>query len=105
MTQRFCGIPTIFAGFLALAPFAAGAADLPGEHFDIQPGSLVPPHATPAVDNSSTVVPRPSGALPQVPAGFSVSVFASLERPRFLAVAPNGDVFVSESDFGRITVL
>jgi glucose/arabinose dehydrogenase len=106
MTQRLSGISAVFAGLLALAPPGASAADQPGQHFAISPGSLVQPHATPAVANDSVVVGRPAGALPQVPAGFTVSLFASgLGRPRFLAVAPNGDVFISESDFGKITVL
>ena len=94
------------AAFFVLAPLAGHAADLPGQHFQVLPSQLPPPHATPAVANDSAVVPRPAGAMPQVPQGFSVSVFASgLAKPRFLAVAPNGDVFVAESDVGKIDVL
>lgn len=93
----------VFAGFFAFAP--AYAADQPGQHFVISPAGLPAPHATPAVDNSSSVVPRPANAKLQVPEGFAVSLFASgLTHPRFLAVAPNGDVFVAESDAGKITV-
>jgi glucose/arabinose dehydrogenase len=106
----------LMLGFLAILPVAAGAADQPGQHFDIAPGSLVQPHATPAVENSSKVIARPAGAMPQAPAGFTVSLFASqmgspgLKEdsdgdPRFLAVAPNGDVFVSEPDFSKVVVL
>jgi glucose/arabinose dehydrogenase len=41
-----------------------------------------------------------------VPKGFTISVFASgLIDPRFLALAPNGDVFVSEPGAGKITLL
>jgi glucose/arabinose dehydrogenase len=96
-----CFVP-VFTGFLALAP--AYAADAPGQHFEILPSSLPPPHASPAVDNSSSVVPRPANAIPQAPPGFTVSLFASgLTHPRFLAVAPNGDVFLAEPDAGKIT--
>jgi len=43
---------------------------------------------------------------PDVPPGFRVSVFArGLAAPRWLAVAPNGEVFVAESAAGRLTVL
>ena len=106
MTLRFRGISTVFAGLLALTPLAASALDRPGQHFDIAPDSLPEPHATPAVANDFIVVPRPADALPEVPAGFTASLFAAgLSKPRWMAVAPNGDVFVAESDFGKITVL
>lgn len=106
MARRFCRISMAFAIFLAFLPPIAWAADRPGQHFDIQPADLAAPHATPATANDAVVVPRPADALPDAPPGFAVSIFAAgLGKPRFLAVAPNGDVFVSESDFGKITVL
>jgi glucose/arabinose dehydrogenase len=41
-----------------------------------------------------------------VPPGFKVELFASgLKAPRALRVAPNGDIFVAETDAGRIRVL
>jgi hypothetical protein len=41
-----------------------------------------------------------------VPPGFQAELFASdLKDPRALVVAPNGDVFVAESEPGRIRVL
>jgi glucose/arabinose dehydrogenase len=41
-----------------------------------------------------------------VPEGFKVNVFASnLRGPRYIAIAPNGDVFLTESNQGRIAVL
>jgi glucose/arabinose dehydrogenase len=106
MTQPFRALATFLTAFVALGPLGVRAADVPGTHFDIEPSALVAPHATPPAGNDPVVVPRPAGAFPQVPAGFSVSLFASgLGKPRWLAIAPNGDVFVSESDFGKITVL
>ena len=89
-----------------LAPAAGLAVDRPGQHFEVSPSNLPSPNATEAVDNSSVVVSRPKDAGPAAPPGFKVSLYASdLVRPRFLTVAPNGDVFVSESDEGRIAVL
>src|SRR5690606_20386189 len=45
------------------------------------------------------------GAMPKVPEGFSVEVFATgLEQPRVIRIAPNGDIFVAESASGRVLV-
>jgi glucose/arabinose dehydrogenase len=52
--------------------------------------------------NAKLVDPRP-GALPKVPDGFVVQVFASgFKQPRTLRIAPNGDIFLSESGSGRV---
>jgi glucose/arabinose dehydrogenase len=57
-------------------------------------------------DNEPIVVPLPANFQPQLPPGFKVSVLAdALEGPRWLAVAPDGDVFVSDSPAGKILVL
>jgi len=41
-----------------------------------------------------------------VPQGFAVSTYASgFERPRFMVVAPNGDVFLSDTGAGKVYVL
>ncbi len=58
------------------------------------------------VDNDPVVVPPPSNFQPHVPPGFKVSVFASgFTEPRWLAVAPNGDVFVADSAVGQVVAL
>ena len=95
-----------------LAATAALAADHPGQKFAISPASLAKPYATPGVANESTAVPRPAGAVPEVPKGFQISVFAEgLTNARWPAVAPNGDVFLAEPPTGngktggKITVL
>lgn len=42
----------------------------------------------------------------QAPRGFQASVFAEgFQQPRFMAVAPNGDVFVSDPQAGTVTAL
>jgi len=58
------------------------------------------------VDNRPVVVLPPPDFRPQVPAGFKVTVFAEgFAEPRWLAVAPNGDVFVADSAAGTVVVL
>ncbi len=48
----------------------------------------------------------PAGAAPIAAAGVAVSLFTDkLEEPRLIRVAPNGDIFVAESQAGRIRVL
>jgi glucose/arabinose dehydrogenase len=58
------------------------------------------------VANPPRVIARPVSAAPKVPPGFQVELFASdLRDPRTVRVAPNGDIFIAESDPGRIRVL
>jgi glucose/arabinose dehydrogenase len=58
-----------------------------------------------SVAKPAEVVAPPPGATPKVPDDFAVDVFArGLKQPRRLRVAPNGDVFVSESGTGRVLV-
>jgi glucose/arabinose dehydrogenase len=52
------------------------------------------------------VIAKPVSAAPNVPPGFQVELFASnLRDPRTVRVAPNGDIFIAESEPGRIRVL
>ena len=101
----------LILGFLATALMGSGtfpglAADQPGEHFSVLPQDMPKPFATPAVENSSKTIPRPAGALPAAPPGFTVSAFATgLADPRWMAVAPNGDVFLTEPTPGKVVVL
>jgi glucose/arabinose dehydrogenase len=101
----------LMIGSLSAVLMAAGtalAADHPGQKFQIFPANLAKPYATPATGNESSSIPRPAGAMPEVPQGFAVSLFADkLTAARWMAVAPNGDVFLAEpSDSGgKITVL
>lgn len=93
-------------GLLAIACSAATAA--PGDRFNLSPDNMPAPHATPPEDIDPGFFKRPADVMPQVPAGFSISVFASrpqLTHVRWLAVAPNGDVFLAETGPGKITLL
>lgn len=59
----------------------------------------------PATPNRGALVERPSSAMPVVPEGFTVSVYAELPAPRMMVYAPNGDLFVSSPASNSITVL
>jgi glucose/arabinose dehydrogenase len=51
------------------------------------------------------VVPRPAGAVPRVPDGFSVELVESgLAQARDMCVAPNGDLFIPNSSENEVRV-
>jgi len=57
------------------------------------------PFSTKSVTKESKMVDWPEGQMPKAPAGFKVNKFAEgLDHPRRTYVAPNGDIFVVESD-------
>ena len=59
-----------------------------------------------SVDNGPPVVPRPADAWPKAPKGFKVELYATgLDNPREMRTAPNGDIFLAESETGKIKVL
>ena len=67
---------------------------------------LPAPYATRSASNFPRVIAKPPSATPKVPPGFQAELFASnLRDPRVVRVAPNGDIFIAESEPGRIRVL
>lgn len=61
------------------------------------------PYASDSASQSPQVVPVPEDPSLSVPAGFTVNVFAEgLDRPRWLALTPAGDVLVTETRQNRI---
>jgi glucose/arabinose dehydrogenase len=84
--------------------------DAPGVRRHIRLGDLPAPVMTgtdpeASVAKPAQVVAPPQGAMPKVPNGFEVRVFASgFKQPRRLRIAPNGDIFLSESGTGRVLV-
>src|SRR5215471_2188039 len=96
---------------LTLLLLSAGAAVItadPGDTFLYTADRLPAPHSTQPSDIDPKFVELPAGFSPKVPPGFSVLVFASgskLEHVRSLTTAPNGDVFLAETSFGKITLL
>ena len=87
------------------AAFTNYKKEAPGVVRKITVADLPQPYATKSAGNSPTVVARPSDAWPKAPAGFKVDLYASgLNSPREIRTAPNGDLFVAESDSGEITI-
>ena len=82
-------------------------ANAPLAHYDIKPSDLPPPKIENDVNNGPRVIPQPPDAKLNVPKGFEVSTFAEggFERPRWMALAPNGDVFLADSEAGKVIVL
>ena len=98
------------AGATAAVAASGGAgdwrSDAPGRLHHVRVQDLPEPFATPSVRNAPRIIAKPDGAELSAPAGFKVSAFADkLQGPRTLRVAPNGDVFVTETQAGRIKVL
>lgn len=80
--------------------------DAPGVKHRVDVDELLEPYHSESVRNHPEVVDRPEDARLRVPEGFSVTLWADgFENPRYLASAPNGDVFVTESEAGKILVL
>jgi glucose/arabinose dehydrogenase len=78
----------------------------PGQRYDIQPNNLPVPYATPSAGNTPDVVEPPVTLPVQLPDGFTLNAFArGLESARWMAVAPNGDVFLAEQGADKVTLL
>ena len=87
------------------APFTDYRYESPGTTRKITVSDLPQPYATKSSDNGPELVARPENAWPVALAGFKVDLYAAgLENPRLLRTAPNGDIFLVESDPGRIRV-
>jgi glucose/arabinose dehydrogenase len=110
---------TALAGTAAIAAFGQsppvliGASaygdwhsDAPGVRRKITPADMPAPYETASATRRPTVVARPAAAWPQAPPGFVVELLVGgLDDPRVIRVSPNGDIFVAESEPGRILVL
>jgi len=87
------------SGFLAAIPAVAQVT------YGKKP-NLPPPFVTRSVGNGPDNAKPPAGFLPKAPSGFQVKVYAGdFTNPRFLAVAPNGDIFVANTGAGQIVIL
>lgn len=81
-------------------------SEVDGKTILIRPEDLPKPFATPPANNGPKIVLKPEGATLNLPPGFKAEVFAEgFTNPRWLTVAPNGDVLVVESGPGRVTLL
>jgi len=95
-----------FMAFAVLPAEAQFADQAPGQHFQIDPTHLARPYATGSAGNEPDVVARPAQPDFHLPPGFSVNEFAGgFTSPRWLAVAPNGDVFLTLPEEGKVMLL
>ena len=73
------------------------------EPITIDINSLPEPYASESASKSPNVVAPPADAALNIPEGFVVNIFADgLDRPRWLALTPDGDVLVTETRENRI---
>ena len=67
---------------------------------------MPPPFATKSAGNPPEEAKPPKGFLPTVPQGFQINMFAAeFKEPRWLTVAPNGDIFLADTHGGKIYIL
>jgi glucose/arabinose dehydrogenase len=81
-------------------------SDAPGVRRKITVADLPAAGSNALAINSPRVVKQPQGAELRVPPGFKIELYASgFSDPRYLLAAPNGDIFVTDSDANQIKVL
>jgi glucose/arabinose dehydrogenase len=108
--------------------YADWSQQKPGTMRRITVADLPAPFATESVDNGPDVIKKPADAWPVAPEGFKVELYAggdaakpmqrsdmvrqtvaptsgTFVEPRIIRTAPNGDLFVADSQAGRIFVL
>jgi glucose/arabinose dehydrogenase len=96
---------TMVKGEAPNPPFTDFRYEKPGTTRKITVQDLPQPYATDSAEKPAQVVARPANAWPVALAGFKVELYASgLDNPRLLRTAPNGDIFLAESEPGRIRV-
>jgi glucose/arabinose dehydrogenase len=96
------GLVVVAAWMLALM----GARVTDAQVTDGKKPQLPAPFASKSATNPAEEGKPPAGFLPTVPQGFKINVFAKdFKEPRWMAVAPNGDIFLAESGAGRLVVL
>ena len=86
-------------------PGAVRTAPLTPRAMRITVADLPAPFATTSATKGADVVAPPAGAVLNVPEGFAVQVFAEMNGPRAMAVTPEGDVLVAESQGHRLVRL
>ena len=86
-------------------PFTDFRYEKPGTFRKITVNDLPQPYATQSSNNGPALVARSENVWPVALPGFKVELYATgLDNPRTLRTAPNGDIFLTESDPGRIRV-
>jgi glucose/arabinose dehydrogenase len=109
------------------AAFTDWTQQKPGMRHKITVADLPAPNEAESVDNGPDVVPKPANAWPTAPPGFKVTLYAggdstpmqrsenrrethqatqgTFVQPRLIRFAPNGDLFLADSQAGTVFVL
>jgi glucose/arabinose dehydrogenase len=78
----------------------------PSQRFELRPADMPKPFATESASNVASTVTLGPFVVPDVPEGFTANRFAEgLANARWMAVAPDGEVFLAEPGAGRISLL
>ncbi len=83
------------------------------EYFDtatttnIKPEDLPAPFTTDSARRNSKIIDQPPNATLKMPKGFKINVFAEgdFKNPRWMTLAPNGDIFLADSRANAIIIL
>lgn len=87
------------------AAFVDYSQQKPGNFRKLTVADLPQPFANSSAINPPSLIPRPQGAMPQALPGFKVELYAAkLDNPRLIRTAPNGDLFLAESETDKIKV-
>ena len=75
--------------------------------FQYKPENLPAPFHTESARRASKQIEQPENATLKIPKGFQINIFAegNFRYPRWMALAPNGDVFVADSRANSIIIL
>src|SRR5713101_4945382 len=104
MSRKF--MSAIFRTTVGVAASLILPSLLPAQITHGKKPELPAPFATRSAGNGPRKEKPPAGFLPTVPAGFRVNVYAAdFKAPRWLTVAPNGDIYLAETGAGKIVVL
>lgn len=80
--------------------------DEPGRVHKVEVADLPAPYASASANNFPRFIDKPADAELALPEGFGVEIFATgLQAPRAMVLAPNGDIFLAETQSGRIKVM
>lgn len=102
--------PAGFGGFVNTEPPSGDPDwinDRPGRVHKVDLDNLPEPYQTTSAVNFPNVVARPDSARLMLPDGFTAEVFLDegLSGPRAMMLARNGDIFLAETQSGRVRVI
>lgn len=105
-SMRMAGLLPRPALIVSLLSAVLGVTGLRAQVTNGQKPSLPPPFASKSATNPAQEGKPPQGFLPTVPEGFKINIFAAdFKGPRWMVIAPNGDVFLADTAGGKVVVL